>query len=52
MIKMVLMIILTLIGLILFGAIVFGFVVYTRIILYPPVETVGEWKTLSEESKV
>jgi hypothetical protein len=52
MIKIVLIIIGTLISLFLLGSIVFGLMKLTRFILYSPVNTVNEWKTLHEESNV
>jgi hypothetical protein len=51
-IKTVLSIVITIIGIVLFGSIIFGLAIFTRFILYSSSETVGRWKTLSEETNV
>jgi hypothetical protein len=42
----------TLIGLILLASMIFGMIVCIRLMFTPPVETVGTWKVLADESKV
>ncbi len=51
-VKVTFITILILIGLILLGLIIFGVAVGIRLISSPPIETVGTWKILPEESKV
>jgi len=52
MIKIIFITILFLIGLILLGSMLFGIAVCIRLISSPPIETVGTWNRLAEESKV
>jgi len=52
MIKIISMIILTLMLFLLLGSIVFGTIFCIRLLISKPKETVGTWKTLSEEPKV
>jgi lipopolysaccharide/colanic/teichoic acid biosynthesis glycosyltransferase len=52
MIKMIFIIIFALVGLILLGSVMFGIAVCIRLMLSAPLETVGKWKILNEESKV
>ena len=41
-----------LIGLIVLGSTIFGVIVCLRLISSPPLQTVGTWKILTEDSKV
>jgi lipopolysaccharide/colanic/teichoic acid biosynthesis glycosyltransferase len=52
MIKIIFITILSLIGLILFSSILFGIAICIRLISFSPIETVGTWNILPEESKV
>lgn len=50
--KMIFISILILVGLIMIASTIFGIIVCIRTFSSPPVETVGPWKILTEESKV